>query len=82
MRKFILKKEQLNEYLESKKADKVFYDIIEALYKNKKFLNEIVLLENANQTIIDNYRRKGLVNQRVDEMLIKYKIINEKHEII
>jgi len=82
MKKFIVKKEQLNEYVERKKADKVFYDIVEALHKNMKYLNEEVSLKGANQTVVDNYKRKGLINSRVNEMLIKYNIIDEKHEII
>jgi len=82
MKKFIVKKEQLNEYVETKKADKVFYEILGALHENMKNLNENVSLKGANQTVIDNYERKGLITSRVNEMLIKYNIVDEKREII
>jgi hypothetical protein len=52
------------------------------LHKNVKFLNKNVSREKADQTIIENYKRKDLLTSRVTEMLIKNKIINEKHEII
>jgi len=81
MKRFIVKKEQLNEYVEKKKADKIFYDIVEQLYFNNKLLNENVSVAKANQTIIDNYNRKGLITPMVFEMLTKYKILNEKYEI-
>jgi hypothetical protein len=82
MKRFILTEAQLKEYVEIKKSEKIFYDIVEDLHKNKKFLNENISREKANQTIIENYRRKNLLTSRVTEMLIKNKIINEKHEII
>ena len=82
MKKFIVKKKQLNEYVETKKADKVFYEILSALHENMKNLNENVSLKGANQTVIDNYERKGLITPRVNEMLIKYNIVDEKREII
>jgi hypothetical protein len=47
-----------------------------------KFLNENISRERANQTIIENYKRKNLLTAKVIEMLIKNKIVNEKHEII
>ena len=82
MKRFIVTTEQLVEYVERKKAEKVFYEIMESLYKNVKFLNESVSPKKANQSVIENYRRKNLITPRVSEMLIKNKIINEKHEII
>lgn len=82
MKRFIVTKEQLNEYVERKKSEKVFYDIMECLHKNVKYLNENVSQKKANQTIIDDFERKKLITPRVYEMLIKHKIIDEKHEII
>jgi len=82
MRRFIVKKEQLNEYVERKKSDKVFYDIVERLHANGKFLNENISREKVNQSMIDDYRRKNLITPRVFEMLVKHKIMNENYEIL
>ena len=82
MATYIIKKSQLNEYVERKKAEKIFYDIVENLHKNNKFLNENVSRQKANQSVINNYIRKNLITPRVHEMLVKNKIINQKNEII
>ena len=82
MKRFIVTKEQLNEYVEKKKAEKVFYEILAELHKNQKHLNESVSKQNVNQSVIDNYKRKNLITPLVNEMLIKYGIINEKHQIL
>ena len=82
MRKIIVTQAQLNEYIERKKGEKTFWEIVEKLHENKKFLNESVSINGANQSIIDNYKRKNLITPQVNEMLIKYGVINEKREII
>lgn len=82
MRRFIVTEEQLNEYIERKKAEKIFYNIVEDLHKNGKFLNENVSCPKANKTIIENYKRKNLITPRVFEMLVKHKIIDEAYEIL
>jgi len=82
MKRIIVTKEQLVEYVERKKTEKVFYDIVESLHKNAKHLNENISQKKANQSIIDNFGRKNLITPRVQEMLIKYNIINESCEII
>lgn len=82
MKRFIVTRKQLNEFVEIKKAEKVFFDILECLHKNSKFLNENISIKKANQSVIDDFNRKNLITPRVQEMLIKYKIIDEKHEII
>jgi hypothetical protein len=82
MSRYILTEAQLLEYVEMKKSEKIFYDIVEDLHKNVRFLNENISREKANLSIIENYRRKNLLTPRVIEMLIKNKIINEKHELI
>lgn len=82
MKTFIVTKAQLNEYVEKKKANKVFYDIVADLHSNSKNLNENVSVINVNQSVIDNYSRKNLITPRVNEMLIMNGIINEKGEII
>ena len=82
MKRFIVTKKQLSEYVENKKAEKIYYDIMEYLHNNMKNLNEGVSIKGANQSVIDNFRRKNLITPKVHEMLIKHKIIDEKHEII
>jgi hypothetical protein len=82
MKRFIVTQKQLNEYVERKKSEKIFYEILENLHKNVKFLNENVSQKKANLAIIENYKRKKLITSKVYEMLIKHKIINEKYEII
>lgn len=82
MRKIIVTKKQLNEYIERKKGEKTFWEIVESLHMNRKNLNESVSMNGANQSVIDNYKRKNLITPQVNEMLIKYGVINEKREII
>jgi len=82
MKRFIVTKSQLIEYVQMKKAEKVFYEILESLHKNSKFLNEGVSMKKANQSVIEDYQRKNLISPLVNKMLIKHKIVDEKHEII
>lgn len=82
MKKFIVKKEHLIEYVDRKKSDKTFYDILERLHKNSKMLNENISHVKANQSVIDDFKRKNLITPKVFETLIKFKIINENYEII
>ena len=82
MKRLIVKQSQLVEYVERKKAEKIFYDIVESLHKNVKFLNENVSHKKVNQSIIEDYERKNLITPRVYDMLVKYKIIDNKNEIL
>jgi len=82
MKRFILTESQLKEYVENKKAEKIFYDIVEQLHKNKKFLNENVSHKKANQSVIEGFKRKKLITPKVEGLLVKHKIMNENYEII
>ena len=82
MKRFILTEAQLREYVENKKAEKVFYEIVESIHKNQKFLKEDVSYKKANQSVIDRFMGKKKINQRVAEMLQKYKITDETGQII
>ena len=82
MKKFIVKKEQLVEFIDRKKSDNTFYEILEHLHRNSKMLNENVSQTKVNQSVIDNYQRKDLITPRVFNMLVKYNIMNENYEII
>lgn len=77
MKRFIVTEEQLAQFVETKQAEKTYYKILAELHKNRKNLNESVSLEKANKSIIDNFRRKGLVTPKVEEMLIKHRIVGE-----
>jgi hypothetical protein len=82
MRRFIVTKAQLKEYVDNKRTEKVFYDIVADLHETNKFLNESISKDKVNQSVIDNYNRKNLLTPEVNEMLIKYGVVNEKREII
>ena len=81
-RRFILRESQLVEYVERKKAEKVYYDIVEQIHRNQMYLNENISHEKANQSVIDRFKSKKLISSRVEEMLIKYNIIDELGKII
>ena len=66
-------------------ADGVAYGIIKEqrkYYIKKGGLNENVSHKKVNQSVIEDYERKNLITPRVNEMLIKHKIIDQKSEII
>lgn len=80
--RLIVTKKQLVEYVERKKAKKIYYNILADIDKNVKYLNENVSLKNSNQDVIDDYKRKNLITPLVFELLIKEKIINENYKIL
>lgn len=82
MKRFIVTKQQLVEYVEKKRTDKVFFDIVEHLHRNSKLLKENMSYKKANQSVIDDYNRKNMITPKVQEMLIASKIINENNEIL
>jgi len=77
-KKIIVKESQLREYIKRKKNNKVFCEIVESLHNNSKYLSEQISKEKANKTIIENYRRKGLITPEVDKLLEEYQILDEK----
>ena len=81
-KRIIVTKQQLHEYVERKKAERIFCSIIDRLHKNSQFLSEQVSLEKSNQSVIENYRRKNLITPHVEMLLEEYGIINEKGQII
>ena len=82
MKRFKIKKSTLVEYVQHKKSEKIFYEIIEQLHKNSKYLNENISLRNANQSVIDHYKNKNLINSTISDSLIKHNIINDNMKII
>ena len=81
-KRIIITNKQLNEFLDKKKSEKTFNEIIIKIYGNKKNLNENISLTNVNKNIIENYYRRGLLTPIVTEMLVKYNIINNDLKII
>lgn len=82
MKKFIVTKEQLKEYVEKKKTEKIFNAILLDMYKNSKNLSENISIVKANQTVIENYKRKNLLTPKVQKMLVEHKIINENSGVL
>lgn len=82
MKRYILTEAQLKTYVENKKSEKIFYEILEEIHKNKKFLNENISYVKANQSVIDGFKSNNLITPKVHELLVKHKIINENYEII
>lgn len=81
-KRILVKKEQLIEYVERKKSEKIFHEIVEKLHDNRKLLKESVSYGSINQDIINDYRRKNLINSTIFEMLVKHNIMNRNYEII
>lgn len=81
-KKIIVKENQLKEYIERKKAEKIFNSILYEMNENSKNLRNSISLNNANQTIIEKYKIKKQLTPRVQKLLENNKIINNKGQII
>lgn len=80
-KKYILTKKQLNEFVENKINNKLFFDIIEKF----NFINENVnnkLNKSIKQTIIDDLFNKQIINELIRNELIKYSIIDINNKIL
>jgi hypothetical protein len=75
-KKIIVTEQQLNKYLEKKKAEKTFTSIMEELYKNSKFLKENISLETTKKSVLEKYKNKGELTEQVISMLKNYNIVN------
>ena len=82
MKKFIVTKKQLNEYINKKRSEKIFNEILEKIFINQKNLNENFSIKKVNQTIIDSYKNLGLIDLNVEKLLVENQIINQNGEII
>ena len=82
MGRIIIKKSQLNEYVENKKAKKTYALILHDINRASKYLNENVSINDVKQTIIDYYKNNDQLTPKVIEMLINNKIINDEEKII
>lgn len=82
MKRFIVTKQQLEEYVEKKRAEKIFDAILVDLFENSKKISGNVSITKANQTVIENYKRKKMLTPKVQKMLIEYKIIDEDTKVL
>lgn len=82
MKRFIVTEFQLKEFIKLKKAEKIFYNILEQIHRNEKFLNENISHKNANQSIIDDYKNKNIITPEVHELLMKHNILDDNYQII
>jgi hypothetical protein len=78
----IVTKQQLLEYIERKKAKKVFDSILEEMYTNSKLLNENISLDKANKRIIEKYKNNKQLTTKVIKLLEDHNLIKEDKEII
>lgn len=81
-KRIIVTKSQLHEYVEKKKAENTFCSILRSLHKNSQFLGEGVSLTKANQSVIENYRRKKLITPHVENLLEEYGVLYDNGQII
>lgn len=82
MKRYIVTEQQLKEYVEKKKAEKVFNAILEDMHTNSKKLKEDISIVSANQTVIENYKRKKLLTPKVLKMLEEHNLFKEKGEVL
>lgn len=82
MKRFFVTKKQLVEYVEKKKAEKIFDAILTDMHNNSRNLGESVSVVKANQNIIKEYSRKKLLTPKVKEMLKEYKLLDEKSKVL
>jgi hypothetical protein len=82
MKRIIVTEEQLREYVEKKKAEKIFNAILEDMHLNSKKLNENISITKANQTVVENYKRKKLLTPKVRKMLEEYNLFEENTDTL
>lgn len=81
-RRIIVTENQLKNYVNYKKDNKVFYEIVEAIYRNNKNINENMSKRKINQTIIDYYDKIGLLTESVVKMLGEHGLTDKNNNII
>ena len=72
MKKIIVTEAQLQEFVDNKKAEKIFYEIVEKIHLNEKYLTENIDHNKANKTIIESYKNKKLFITVINCNLGKY----------
>lgn len=81
-KKFIVTEEQLKNYVERKKNEKIFAGILEEMKKNSKYLKENISLNNANQSIIDKFLNEKKITPDVKKLLKEFSIVDDDMQIL
>ena len=82
IKRIIVTKNQLNEYFQRKKSQKIFEHILEDMYENSKKLNENISLDKANQSIIEYYKNKKLLTPKVIKLLKEHHLMSNNNQIL
>ena len=82
MKRFLVTKKQLIEYVEKKKAEKTFNAILTDMHNNSRYLSENVSVVKANKNVLKEYERKKMLTPKVKKMLEEYNLLNEKSTVL
>jgi len=82
MKRFLVTRKQLTEYVEKKKAEKTFNAILTDMYNNSRYLSENVSVVKANKNVIKEYERKKLLTPKVKDMLKEHNLLDEKSTVL
>lgn len=77
MMKYKIKESQVKELIQRKKNKKLVEEIIEKVDRANKSLNESIIINEAINDILTIYKKKGLINESIEELLIKSGKVNE-----
>lgn len=77
MMKYKIKESQVKELIQRKKDKKLVEEIIEKVDRANKSLNESIIINEAINDILTIYKKKGLINESIRELLIKSGKVSE-----
>jgi len=80
MKKFIVTEEQLREYIEKKKAQKVFDKILESMYLHTKHL--LIPAKDAKNAVLEEFRRKNQITPKVEELLKEHNLLEDNTKVL
>jgi hypothetical protein len=75
--KYKIKESQVKELIQRKKDKKLVEEIIEKVDRANKSLNESIIINEAINDILTIYKKKGLINESIRELLIKSGKVSE-----
>ena len=78
MMKFKIKENQYVKLVERKKDQKLVEEILSKIDRANKSLNETILINEAIGDILLIYKKKGLINEYVQELLINSDKLTKK----
>ncbi len=80
MKKFIVTEEQLREYIEKKKAQKVFDKILESMYLQTKHL--LIPAKDVQNAVLEEFRRKNQITPKVEELLKEHNLLGDNTKVL